>query len=172
MKDPNAAVPEPSAPQSPWGADLAALLKSEKTEHARGFNAGIQAAIELLARHEQDRQRLSKKGLKRIKAQGKKTGGRVPYGYQLASDGATLLANLNEQRVIALARKLRPSCSLRVIARKLKEAGFFPRGYDPRVLESPNKFEAVQIRRMLDPSVDKESSTEPATLQSRERSPK
>src|SRR5579872_6298523 len=99
MKVPSSAVSEQSDPMPPWHAELGALLKTEATDHARGFNAGIQAVLELLARHEQDRQLLSKRGLKRRKAEGKKTGGDVPYGYQLAADGATLLANPSEQHV-------------------------------------------------------------------------
>jgi hypothetical protein len=144
---------------SPWRADLVALLKAEETEHARGFNAGIQAALELLARHEQDRQLLSRRGLKQRKVEGKKTGGDVPYGYQLAADGATLLANLDEQRAIVMARKLHSNHSLRGIARKLKEAGIFPRSYNSQDSASASEFQAVQIRRMLGQSDDKESST-------------
>jgi hypothetical protein len=159
MKGPSTEVSGTPDVPSPWRADLVALLKAEKTEHARGFNAGIQAALELLARHEQDRQLLSKKGLKQRKVEGKKTGGDVPYGYQLAADGETLLANLDEQRVIAKVRKLRPNHSLRAIARKLKEAGIFPRSYDPQDPASASEFQAVQIRRMLGQGDDKESST-------------
>ena len=133
-----------------WSADLSALLKPEDTEHARGFNAGIQAVLELLSHHEQKRQLLSKKGLKRVKAEGKKTGGLVPYGYQLAADRATLLINPEEQRIIALARELRKSHSLRSVARELRKKDIFPRGYDPKKDESPQKFEAVQIKRMLE----------------------
>jgi DNA invertase Pin-like site-specific DNA recombinase len=132
---------------------------TEETEHARGFNAGIQAALELLARHEQDRQLLSRRGLKQRKADGKKTGGDVPYGYQLAADGETLRANLDEQRVIVKVRKLRPNHSLRAIARKLKEARIFPRSYDPQDPTSISEFQAVQIRRMLGKPDDKESPT-------------
>lgn len=159
MKGPSTEVSGAADVPSPWHADLVALLKAEETEHARGFNAGIQAALELLARHEQDRQLLSRRGLKQRKVEGKKTGGDVPYGYQLAADGATLLANLDEQRVIAKVRKLRPNHSLRAIARKLKEAGIFPRSYDPQDPTSASEFQAVQIRRMLGQTDDKESPT-------------
>jgi hypothetical protein len=159
MKGPSTEVSGLLDAPSPWRADLVALLKAEETEHARGFNAGIQAALELLARHEQDRQLLSKKGLKQRKVEGKKTGGDVPYGYQLAADGETLLANLDEQRVIVKVRKLRPNHSLRAIARKLKEAGIFPRSYDPQDPTSTSEFQAVQIRRMLGQPDDKESPT-------------
>jgi hypothetical protein len=159
MKGPSTEVSEPPDAPFPWRADLVALLKVEETEHAQGFNAGIQAALELLARHEHDRQLLSRLGLKQRKIEGKKTGGDVPYGYQLAADGATLLANLDEQRVIAKVRMFRPNHSLRAIARKLKEAGIFPRNYDPRDPNTPREFQAVQIRRMLDQLDDKGSST-------------
>ena len=159
MKGPSTEVSGAPDVPSPWHADLVTLLKAEETEHARGFNAGIQAALELLARHEQDRQLLSKRGLRQRKVEGKKTGGDVPYGYQLAADGATLLTNLDEQRVIAKVRRLRPNHSLRAIARKLKEAGIFPRSYDPQDPTSVSEFQAVQIRRMLGQTDDKESPT-------------
>lgn len=144
---------------SPWRADLVALLKAEETELARGFNAGIQAALELLARHEQDRQLLSKKGLKQRKVEGKKTGGDVPYGYQLAADLETLLENPDEQCVIALVRELRPTHSLRAIARKLRTANIFPRKHDPQNLRSAREFQAVQIQRMLGEYNGKGSAT-------------
>ncbi len=150
MKNPSAEASKQPDPPSPWHPVLIALLKLEKTEHAMGFNAGIQAALELLARHEQDRQLLSKRGLKRRKAEGKKTGGDVPYGYQLAADGATLLAKLDEQRVITKVRALHSNHSLRAIARKLHGEGIFPRGHDPHDPDSPQEFLAVQIRRMLE----------------------
>jgi hypothetical protein len=150
MKPPIAEISGPPDAPSPWHADLVALLKADETEHARGYNAGIQAALERFERHEQDRQLLSKRGLKKRKVEGKKTGGDVPYGYQLEADGKTLRANLDEQRVIALVRKLRPNHSLRGIARKLRESDIFPRCYNPQDPESPNEFLAVQIQRMLD----------------------
>ncbi len=149
MTAPTEASKQPDPP-SPWHPVLIALLKLEKTEHALGFNTGIQAALELLARHEQDRQLLSKKGLKRRKAEGKKTGGDVPYGYQLAADGATLTKLDAEQRVITKVRALHSNHSLRAIARKLHGEGIFPRGHDPHDPDSPQEFLAVQIRRMLE----------------------
>ena len=149
MSGPSAEVSGAPDVPSPWRADLVALLKAEETEHARGFNAGIQAALELLARHEQDRQLLSRRGLKQRKVDGKKTGGDVPYGYQLAVDGETLLANPDEQRVIAKVRELRPNYSLRAIARKLRIANIFPRSYNPQDPDSASEFQAVQIQRML-----------------------
>ena len=158
MKGPSTEISGTPDVPSPWRADLVALLKAEETEHARGFNAGIQAALELLARHEQDRQLLSRRGLRRRKVEGKKTGGDVPYGYQLAADGETLRENHDEQCVIAKVRELHPNYSLRGIARKLKEAGIFPRNYDSRNLDSTSEFQAVQIQRMLAQSDNKERS--------------
>ena len=150
MRGPSAEVSGAPDVPAPWRADLVALLKAEDTEHARGFNAGIQAALELLARHEQDRQLLSRRGLKQRKVEGKKTGGDVPYGYQLAADGETLLANLDEQRVIAKVRRLRPNHSLRAIARKLRRRlGSFPGATTRKILRRFSEFQAVQIRRML-----------------------
>ena len=150
MKDPNAEAPKPPDVESPWRDDLVRLLKAEETEHARGFNAGIRAALDLLTRHEQDRQLRSKSALKQRKVDGKKNGGDVPYGYALADDGETLLERLDEQKVIAKVRKWRPNLSLRAIARKLKAEKLFPRSYNPRKPDSPDEFQAVQIQRMLD----------------------
>lgn len=144
---------------SPWRHDLVALLKSEETAHAQGFNAGIRAALELLTRHEQDRQQRSKHALKQRKVDGKKNGGDVPYGYQLAADGETLLENPNEQRVIANVRKLRPTHSLRAIAKKLRAANLFPRSHNPKDPASASEFQAVQIQRMLGERDDKGGST-------------
>lgn len=150
MNGPSKEAPKPPDVESPWRDDLVKLLKAEETEHARGFNAGIHAALDLLTRHEQDRQLRSKSALKQRTVDGKKNGGDVPYGYRLADDGETLLERLDEQKVIAKARKWRPNHSLRAIARKLKAERLFPRNYDPKNPNSPDEFQAVQIQRMLD----------------------
>jgi hypothetical protein len=145
------AGPKTDAVQSPWRAELVALLKTENTEHAAGFNAGLCAAIKLLERHEQERQQLSARAIQQRKADGKKIGGDVPYGYQIAPDGETLIDEPKEQRVIAHARKLRASpLSLRAVARKLRAARMYPRNHDPDDPRSPSDFQAVQIQRMLD----------------------
>lgn len=149
VKDSNTEAPKAHDALPPWRDNLIGLLKAEETEHARGFNAGIRAAIGLLTKHEQDRQQLSRNAIKQRKVEGKKTGGDLPYGHQLGADGETLVENPDEQRVIAKARKLRLNHSLRAIARKLRSAHIFPRDYDPKDPGSPSEFQAVQIQRML-----------------------
>jgi site-specific DNA recombinase len=55
---------------------------------------------------------------------GEKTGGDVPFGYQLAEDGKTLVEDADEQRVIALVNELRErGWSLRQIGTELEERG-------------------------------------------------
>lgn len=151
MKVPNTEAPKAHDALSPWRDDLDTLIKAEETEHARGFNAGIRAAIALLTKHEQDRQQRSRSAIKQRKVEGKKTGGDLPYGHQLGADGETLVENPDEQRVIVKVRKLKSSgLSLRAVARKLRAANIFPRNHDPNDSTSPSKFQAVQIQRMLD----------------------
>ena len=51
--------------------------------------------------------------------------GTVPFGSQLAPDGASLLPNLDEQRVLRLLRELRGSgLTLQAIADELNRQGF------------------------------------------------
>jgi DNA invertase Pin-like site-specific DNA recombinase len=151
---------EPDDTTSPWRDELVTLLKPEQTEHARGFNEGIRAAIALLTRHEHDRQQRSRSAIRQRKADGKKIGGDVPYGYQIAADGETLLENPAEQRVIARARKLRSSgLSLRAVAHKLRDDRLYPRNHDPKNPRSPREFQAVQIQRMLGEIKEDDRST-------------
>lgn len=57
-------------------------------------------------------------------SQGEYTGGRVPYGFRLASDGTHLEADEAEQAVLEVARDLRKAgLSLRAIARELDKRG-------------------------------------------------
>jgi DNA invertase Pin-like site-specific DNA recombinase len=134
---------KPASVQTPWRDELLGLLKTENTEQALGFNAGLRAAISLLEQHEQDRQQRSASALQQRKAEGKKTGGDVPYGYELGPDGETLRECPAEQRVIAAARKLRATpYSLREVARRLKARNMFPR--------EGATFHAAQIKRMTD----------------------
>lgn len=73
---------------------------------------------------------------------GEFTGGRVPFGFQLAGNGIELVAVAEEQEAIAIAQQLRArGHSLRSIAVHLRE-----RGYRSR---SGKAFAAMQISRML-----------------------
>ncbi len=77
-----------------------------------------------------------------IRARGQKTGGGVPYGYHVDVDGRTLIADTNEQAVIARARELATEGrSLRAVAALLAEEGYASRTGHP--------FAAAQVARML-----------------------
>lgn len=75
-------------------------------------------------------------------ARGEYTGGRVPYGFRLGSDGVHLVEDPAEQAVLTLARKARASgLSLRAIAAELSRQGFTTRrGRD---------FGPKQVQRMV-----------------------
>ena len=96
-----------------------------------------------MARFEHERQERSAAKLASMTAAGKRTGGDLPYGHELAPDGETLRDCAKEQRVIAAALKLRvDGHSLREIANRLQARQMLSR--DGR------KFHAAQIKRMLD----------------------
>lgn len=62
--------------------------------------------------------------LKHMRAKGQRTGN-VPFGYQVAPDGCTLVANIEEQRVVGLLRELREAGhTLAAIAAELNAQGF------------------------------------------------
>jgi len=62
----------------------------------------------------------TKLALAHIRANGQKTGGCVPFGYELAADGKTLTPNEAEQEAVAIIRELRASgLSYRAIANEL-----------------------------------------------------
>jgi len=59
-----------------------------------------------------------------LRASGKKTGGYVPFGYDLATDGQTLTENKEEQEAISIIHELKKrGYSLRAIAAELEERG-------------------------------------------------
>ena len=62
-----------------------------------------------------------------VMAEGKRVGS-IPYGYDLHQDSETLIENIAEQKVIAVAKELRESgLSLRAIATELAKRGFTTR---------------------------------------------
>jgi len=124
-------------------AELAALVVAGDDDRSVGYNAAIGDVLKVIDRHEIDRQKRSARAIARRKAQGKKIGGDMPYGYELAPDGETLRESPGEQRVIKEARKLRAAGhSLREVARRLAARNMFPREGD--------EFHAAQIKRMTD----------------------
>ena len=84
----------------------------------------------------------TKAALAVIRARGQKTGGGVPFGYSLASDGRTLVPVASEQATIARARELAAEGrSLRAVAATLAAEGHTTR--------KGGAFAASQVARML-----------------------
>lgn len=96
----------------------------------------------------------TKGALQARRRQGKKTGGDVPYGYDLARDGETLIANKEEQAVIGRAIRLkRIGLGYYTIARKLNERGFrtkkgklFNQSIVCKILARPNETTLKTVR--------------------------
>lgn len=125
-------------------SSIAALrVPSEDSAYAKGFNAALHRALELVDHHDRDRLRRSAIAIARRRAAGKKVGGELPYGYQIGDDGETLEPSPKEQLVIGAARKLhKAGYSLREVARRLRTRGMLSR--------DGAEFHATQIKRMLD----------------------
>ena len=124
-------------------AALASLVVAESDERGAGYNAALRDVLTVFDRHEAARKKSSKQALTKLKRAGKKIGGDLPYGYELAADGTTLQEAPAEQRVIAEARKLRAAGhSLRGVARQLEDNQMHARESDA--------FCAAQIKRMTD----------------------
>jgi DNA invertase Pin-like site-specific DNA recombinase len=84
----------------------------------------------------------TKAALAVIRARGQKTGGSVPYGYRLGTDGRTLVVVESEQATVAAARALSAEGrSLRAVAAQLASEG--------RVSRKGKAFSACQVRNML-----------------------
>jgi site-specific DNA recombinase len=75
--------------------------------------------------------------------------GAVPFGYKLDDDGATLFRDIDEQKVIEVARGLRADgLSYQAIAHELEHRGFKPR--------SEGRWYPTQVRRMLQREEERE----------------
>lgn len=93
--------------------------------------------------------------LSELREENKKTGGDVPYGFQLAKDNKTLVEKKDEQAAIKAAVRLHEQgFSLRRIAKELQRLRFRPRDI-PKEKRRPLKtkrigeFDPTQIRRMI-----------------------
>ena len=107
-----------------------------------GFDAAVKEALAIVGRFEHERQERSAAKLASMTAAGKRTGGDLPYGHELAPDGETLRECAKEQKVIAAARRLRAEGhSLREIANRLQARQMLSR--------KGEKFHAAQIARMV-----------------------
>lgn len=105
------------------GADLASL--SEKIDTTSAAGKMLFRLLAVLAEFESDQiSERTKLALKHKKFHGRRTGGHVPFGFDLAGDGDTLLPNPAEQDAIKLMSELR-GCgkSYREIAGELTRRG-------------------------------------------------
>jgi DNA invertase Pin-like site-specific DNA recombinase len=101
-----------------------------EADTASGF---IVTAVEGLAA-EHYRRVISEKtrdALARLRANGRRVSGRLPFGYQLAGDGITLEPEPEEQAALALIRTLAPGRSLRGLASDLAARGVMARNGRP-----------------------------------------
>lgn len=116
-------------------------------EFEAGYNTAIANVLSVIDSHESVRHENSRDAIAKRKSEGKKVGGDLPFGYQLASDGETLRKHAPEQRVIAEARRLRAAGhSLRQVASALTDRGMLSRKNKP--------FHASQIKRFTDDDRD------------------
>jgi hypothetical protein len=191
-------VPHPSAVMPTLRDALQGLVvRCEETEYATGYNQGLVEAMKLV--DERDRAARSANigtlalddlriayrelhdlhnatiaaALAALRADGKKTGGDVPYGFRVDKDGQTLLEDEHEQAVILEARELHAAgYSLRGIARELWNKRMWSRavtqgakgekGANSATLKSAKRgskpqrrigeFDAKQISRILQPA--------------------
>ena len=113
-------------------------LKNLHNHHVVPRSLGGRKTITLCAHchgliHDKDLTKISaltKKSMKKMKAEGKYTGGKVPYGFNLV--GGKLITNNSEQQVIKQVREHREAgMSLRQIARCLTEEGIKSRAGKP-----------------------------------------
>lgn len=87
----------------------------------------------------------TEEALRRVREEGKKTGGHVPLGFDADVD-LVLHPNKRERQIMKIAKQQRDQGrSLRAIAAYLEERGFLSR--------NNKKFEAAQIKRLVERAV-------------------
>ena len=123
------------------GADLVSL--SERIDTTTAAGKMIFRMLAVMAEFERDQtSERTVTALQYKKSKGQKTGGAVPYGFDLGEDGIHLSENEAEQAVIREARELHQSgLSLRKIAAELNARGL--------VARNGRAFQATQIMRMV-----------------------
>lgn len=122
------------------GADLVSL--SEKIDTTSAAGKMVFRMMSVLAEFERDQiSERTSAAMQWLKAQGRYTGGRVLFGYEVGKDGV-LVRNPIEQDVIARARELVQvkGLGLRAAARVLNSEGHRSR--------AGNEFQATQIKQM------------------------
>ena len=82
-----------------------------------------------------------------VRSQGHKTGGDVPYGFILAADGKTLVADEEEQTMLEAIRSARrQGYSQRQVVAELAQQGFTTRKGTPLILRQVQRImEQAQI---------------------------
>ncbi len=104
------------------GADLVSL--SEKLDTTSAAGKMVFRMMAVLAEFERDQvSERTSAAMAHKKANGERVG-KIPFGFDLASDGVTLLENPEERKVIGLIHSLKAKgYSLRAIATALDESG-------------------------------------------------
>lgn len=88
------------------GADLVSL--SERIDTTTAAGKMVFRMLAVLAEFERDQIAERTKGaLSHLRKQGKRISGKIPYGYNLAEDGTTLVPNTREQEGLRLLEQLR-----------------------------------------------------------------
>ncbi len=113
------------------GADLASL--SERIDTTTASGKMVFRMLAVLAEHERDLvSERTKAVLSHKKASGERTG-TVPFGWDVASDGTTLIENSEEQQTLRTIVELRESgLSFHKIASRLTEAGRLTKNGKPK----------------------------------------
>jgi site-specific DNA recombinase len=107
-----------------WGVAFHSIHETIDTQSAMGrFFFTLTAALAEMERGIIGER--TKAALRHKRANGQKTGGGIPFGYFLDTDGQTLLEDREEQKVIQLIKRLRRrEHSLRSICRELETQGY------------------------------------------------
>ena len=112
-----------------WDVAFHSIQETLDTQSAMGrFFFTLTAALAEMERGiigERTKAALTHDALKAKRANGQKTGGGIPFGYYLDTDGQTLLEDREEQKVILLIKRLRRrGHSLRSICLELETQGY------------------------------------------------
>ncbi len=122
------------------GADLVSL--SERIDTTSAAGRMIFRLLAVLAEFERDlASERTAAALAHKRQRGEKTGGRVPFGFELAADGVNLVEVESEQQVIVLIRALRAERkTYRAIAEELEARGIVTKNggliWNPKVVRA------------------------------------
>ena len=138
--------------RSPFRTEIAQLATSNTGPYADGWNDALRKVLAIFDTSEEQRKIESKDGLDERKREGKKTGGYVRYGYEIADTDGTLREHRGEQRVISRARDLRrQGKKLAEIGEDLIKHNMLPRKVmRDGVVVQPKRWLPGQIKRILD----------------------